>query len=92
MSPKLMYTSLAWSSSLTLTQQEQLERDQKRAYRIILDSAYNTYNDTAATIGLPRPDERHSVALRKLGVGLLHHLRHRHLLPPSEPSPARVMH
>ncbi|XP_050713416.1 uncharacterized protein LOC126996704 [Eriocheir sinensis] len=34
--PKLMYASPAWSSSLTLTQQQQLERVQKRAFRVIL--------------------------------------------------------
>ena len=40
--PKLMYASPVWSSSLTRTQQQQLESVQKRAYRIILGAAYTT--------------------------------------------------
>ncbi|MPC78037.1 hypothetical protein E2C01_072510 [Portunus trituberculatus] len=38
--PRLMYASLAWSSSLTSHQQQQLEDVQKRACMIILSPAY----------------------------------------------------
>lgn len=40
----------ALSSSLTLTQQQQLERVQKKACEVILDPVHNTYDDALTTI------------------------------------------
>ena len=88
--PKLMYASPAWSSSLTSTQQQQLESVQKRACRIILGPAYTTYDDALSTLSLPRLSARHREALEKLGRDLLHHPRLRHMLPPDAPRPARA--
>ena len=78
---------------VTLTQQRQLERVQKRACRIILGPAYNTYDDALPTLMLAM--RHHDQALRKFGMDLLHHPRHRHLLPPPAAAaptttPARV--
>lgn len=87
--PKLMYASPARSSSLTLTQQQQLERVQKRAFRVILGPDYHTYDIALTTLNLPRLSDRHQDALSKFGISLLHHPRHRHLLPPDAPSPIR---
>ncbi|XP_063854348.1 uncharacterized protein LOC135096624 isoform X4 [Scylla paramamosain] len=55
--PKLMYASPAWSSSLTHTQQLQLERVQKRACRVIFVPAYTTCDEALTTLSLfRRPD------------------------------------
>ncbi|MPC66826.1 hypothetical protein E2C01_060980 [Portunus trituberculatus] len=62
--PKLMYASPAWSSSLNLTQRQQLERVQKRAFRIILEPAYG---DALTCLSLPRLATRHQEALEKFG-------------------------
>ena len=88
--PKLMYASPAWSSSLTLTQQLQLERVQKRAFRVILGPEYTHYEDALATLCLPSLSNRHREALEKFGEGLLHHPRLRHLLPRDAPPPTRA--
>ncbi|XP_063886472.1 uncharacterized protein LOC135114506 [Scylla paramamosain] len=83
--PKLMYASPAWSSSLTHTQQLQLESVQKRACRVILGPAYTTYEEALTTLSLSRLSTRHREALEKFGRGLLHHPRLRHMLPPDAP-------
>ena len=80
--PKLMYASPAWSSSLGITQQRQLERVQKRACRTILGAAYTTYEDALTTLSLSSITERHHEVLRSFGANLLQHPRHRDLLPP----------
>ena len=88
--PKLMYASPAWSSSLNLTQRQQLERVQKRAFRVILGPAYRSYEDALTCLSLPRLASRHQEALDKFGEGLLRHPRLRHLLPPDVPPPVRA--
>ncbi|MPD01430.1 hypothetical protein E2C01_096957 [Portunus trituberculatus] len=88
--PKLMYASPAWSSSLNLTQRQQLERVQKRAFRVILGPAYRSSEDALTCLTLPRLATRHQEALEKFGEGLLHHPRLRHLLPQDVPLPARA--
>ena len=80
--PKLVYASPAWSPSLNITQLNQLERVQKRACRVILGSAYDTYNTALVSLNLPTLSERYQTALMKFGEGLLKNPRHRHLLPP----------
>ena len=88
--PTLMYASPVWSSSLTLTQKQRLERIQKRACRIILGPAYDGYDRALSTLSLPRLSERHREALGKFGENLLGHPRHRHFLPPDAPPPRRT--
>ncbi|XP_063860409.1 carnitine O-palmitoyltransferase 2, mitochondrial-like isoform X2 [Scylla paramamosain] len=88
--PKLMYASPAWSSSLTQTQQLQLESVQKRACRVILGPAYTTYEEALNTLKLSRLSTRYSEALEKFGRGLLNHPRLRSLLPPDAPRPTRA--
>ena len=65
--PKLMYASSAWSSSLNLSQQNQLEKVQKRASKIFLDLAFRDYASAPFTLCLPR------LSLRKFIEGLLKH-------------------
>ena len=89
--PKLTYASPAWSSSLNVTQQRQLERVQKRACRTILGTAYISYQDALTTLNLPSLTDRHHETLRTFGADLLHHPRHRHLLPPPAPRPPRAV-
>ena len=88
--PKLMYASPAWSSSLSLTQQLQLERVQKRACRTILGQAYTHYEDALSTLCLPSLSSMHRAALEKFGKGILHHPRVRQLLPPDAPPAPRA--
>ena len=88
--PKLMYASPAWSSSLTRTQQQQLESVQKRACRVILGAAYTTYEDALTTLSLPSLSSRHREALEKFGRGLLRHPRLREMLPPDVPRQTRT--
>ncbi|MPC13054.1 hypothetical protein E2C01_005775 [Portunus trituberculatus] len=88
--PKLMYAVPAWSSSLNLTQRQQLERVQKRAFRVILGPAYRFYKDALTCLSLPRLAIRHQEALEKFGEGLLHHPRLHHLLPSDVPPPAHA--
>ncbi|MPC86129.1 hypothetical protein E2C01_080945 [Portunus trituberculatus] len=57
--PRLMYASLVWSSSLTSTQQQQLEDVQKRACRIILGPAYTNYGHALTTLNLSTLASRH---------------------------------
>lgn len=84
-----MYTSRVWSSSLTLTQRQQLERVQKRAFRIILGPAYHIYDNALTNLSLSTLSGRQKDALRKFGDGLLHHPRHRHILPPDKLPPVQ---
>ncbi|XP_063856390.1 GTPase Obg-like [Scylla paramamosain] len=88
--PKLMYASPAWSSSLTQTQQLQLESVQKRACRVILGPAYTTYEEALNTLKLSRLSTRYSEALKKFGRGLLNHPRLRSMLPPDAPRPTHA--
>ncbi|MPC80310.1 hypothetical protein E2C01_074887 [Portunus trituberculatus] len=85
--PKLMYASTVWSSSLTCTQQQQLENVQKRACRIIIGPAYTDYDHALSTLNLPTLATRHQAALIKIGRGLLRHSRLRNLLPLNAPLP-----
>ncbi|XP_063877111.1 uncharacterized protein LOC135109616 isoform X2 [Scylla paramamosain] len=88
--PKLMYASPVWSSSLTQTQQLQLESVQKRACRVILGPAYTTYEEALNTLRLSRLSTRYREALEKFGRGLLNHPRLRNMLLPDAPRPARA--
>ncbi|MCP4985945.1 MAG: reverse transcriptase family protein [Colwellia sp.] len=85
--PTLTYASPVWSSSLTGTQKQQLERVQKRACRIILGPAYEGYSQALSTLTLPLLSDRFDEALKRLGNNLLSHNRHRHFLPPNAPNP-----
>ncbi|XP_045112270.1 uncharacterized protein LOC123505173 [Portunus trituberculatus] len=85
--PKLTYASPAWSSSLTLTQRRQLETVQKRACRLILGSNYTSYQDALHALKLNTLQDRHALLLEQMGRRLLHHPRHRDLLPPTAPRP-----
>ncbi|MPD07006.1 hypothetical protein E2C01_102847 [Portunus trituberculatus] len=51
--PTLMYVSPVWSSSLTCTQQQQMEDVQTRAWRIILSPAYTNYVHALPTLISP---------------------------------------
>ena len=85
--PKLTYASPAWSPSINRTQKQQLERVQKRAYRIILGAAYSSYQQALDTLGIQSLATRHQQLLWDFGKRLLTHSRHRDLLPPTIPIP-----
>ncbi|KAK3877796.1 hypothetical protein Pcinc_017526 [Petrolisthes cinctipes] len=85
--PKLTYASPAWSSSLSLTQQRQLERVQKRACRIIMGDRYTTYETALITLDLTSLTDSHTKLLKQFGERLISHPRHRHFLPDNNPNP-----
>ncbi len=87
--PKLSYASPAWSSSLTITLQQQLERVQKRAFRIILGPAYSGYDEALSTLNLPSLTTHYHNTLKNFATKLLHNPRHRNLLPPDNTKPTR---
>lgn len=88
--PTLTYGSQAWSSSLNLTQKQQLERVQKRACKIILGPDYNGYDNALSTLSLSKLSQQHQEALHKFGKKLLTHSRYRNFLPPYAPPPTRA--
>ena len=57
--PKLIYASPAWSPSLNITQHHQLEKIQKRAFRLILGPAYTDYESVLNTLNLLRLSIKH---------------------------------
>ncbi|KAK3869932.1 hypothetical protein Pcinc_024789 [Petrolisthes cinctipes] len=89
--PKLTYASPAWSSSLSLTQQRQLERVQKRACRIIMGDRYTTYETALITLDLTSLTDSHTKLLKQFGERLISHPRHRHFLPDNNPKPRHAM-
>lgn len=87
--PKLMYASPAWSSFLTLSQEQQVETVQRRAFRVIIGLDYHTYDHALPTLSVSRLADRHQDALRKFDNSLFLHFRHHFLLPPDAPPPTR---
>ena len=85
--PKLTYASPAWSSSLTATQSNLLEKVQKRACRIIMGPHYSTYQEALATLHLTSLAEHHKQTAQKFGHKLLNHPSHSDLLPSAAPPP-----
>ena len=85
--PKLTYASPTWSSSLNATQRKHLEKVQKRACKIILSPSYSTYQEALNTLTLSTLTDHHHDHICKFAKKLLHHPRHRLLLPPEIPSP-----
>ena len=89
--PKLTYASPAWSSSLNLTQHRQLEQVQKRACKIILGPNYTNYDDALHSLSLITLQRKHKSLLQRFAASLLHHPRHRNLLPPAVSRPRQSM-
>ena len=89
--PKLTYASPAWSSSLTVTQQRQLEKVQKRACKIILGTSYTTYDEALPILRLSTLQDHHLHLLKQFGLKLLNNPRHRRMLPPDAPPPTRAV-
>ncbi len=89
--PKLTYASPAWSSSLNITQKRQLERVQRRACRIMLGADYAGYDDALSTLNMPSLSQLYQNTLARFATSLLHHPRHRDLLPPAVPRPSRAL-
>ena len=89
--PKLTYSSPAWSSSLNITQIRQLEKVQERACRIMLGADYSGYTNALTTLKITTLSQVYQQNLSKFGSELLHHPRHRTLLPPAAPPPSRSL-
>ena len=88
--PKLTYASPAWSSSLTNTQKDSLEKVQKRACKIILSTSYTSYEVALHTLNLPSLSDTYQQNLTRFGLNLLNHPRHHNLLPSLAPQPSRA--
>ena len=87
--PKITYASPAWSSSLSNTQKDSLEKVQKRACKIILGSTYTSYDAALQALNMPPLCNVFHSNLERFGRKLLNHPLHRHLLPPPNPKAHR---
>ncbi|KAI8508752.1 hypothetical protein Bbelb_138510 [Branchiostoma belcheri] len=62
--PLLEYAAPVWNAALTNRQTVRLERDQKRACRIVLGRQYTSYPEALRTLELePLSDRRHNLCL-----------------------------
>ena len=88
--PSLTYASPAWSSSLSRTQKDSLEKIQKRACKIILGNTYTSYEAALDTLNIPTLSETYNINLASFGRKLMSHPVLRGLLPPPLSPPRRV--
>ena len=81
--PILEYASVVWHSSLTLKQNKDIERIQKRACRVILGHNYTSYDDAISSCNLDYLDVRREKLCLKFAEGLSSNYRTNHLIPPT---------
>ena len=79
----LEYAAPVWHAGLTQEQNTQLERIQKRCFRIILGNDYKSYENALGRLQSQTLFERRENLLLRFGKGLLANPAHRHLLPPT---------
>ena len=79
--PILEFGSPVWSSSLTVSQINDIERVQKRVIRCITYPNIISYGRELNNLGLPTLHDRREELLMKFGENLLKSSRHRDILP-----------
>ena len=79
----LEYAAPVWHPGLTEQQHEQIERVQKRCLRIILGSAYTTYDQALRRLKLTTLRSRRDLLTLRLGRSMLRSADHRDILPPA---------
>ena len=78
-------SAVVWHSSLTASQEMELERVQKVALRIILKKDYETYNQALKLTGLPTLKERRTQLCLGFAKKCLKSDRNRDLFPLRQP-------
>ena len=79
--PLLEFGAPVWSSSLTISQRDELERVQKRALRMISYPNFDHYCELLKLFKLDTLNDRRISILTRFGKCLLTSARHRHFLP-----------
>ena len=79
----LEYAAPVWHPGLTQAQHTQLERIQKRCFRIILGVNYMNYDNARALLNCDTLYQRREELTIRFGMNILKSPEHRHLLPPS---------
>ena len=79
----LEYAAPVWHPGLTKEQHHQLERIQKRCFRVILGQQYTTYAEALAQLNQQSLFDRRQMLTLRLGRSMLRSQRHRDLLPPT---------
>ena len=77
----LEYGVPVWHSSLTRKQSDQLERVQRRCFRIILGSAYLGYDEACERLGTTSLEKRRTQLCYRFAKGILKSEKHRAMLP-----------
>jgi len=81
--PSLEYAAPVWHSSITVKQQDMIERIQKRATKIILGPRYDTYEDSLIICNLKTLEERRRHLCKSFIDSLMTSEKFRAWLPPS---------
>ena len=79
----LEYAAPVWHPGLTQTQHYQLERIQKRCFRIILGNLYDCYDNALRVLNTQTLQARRDELTIRFGKSLLKSPSHRHFLPQS---------
>ena len=79
----LEYAAPVWHSSLTVAQDNQIERIQKRCLRIILGRDYADYPSAMLRLGIQSLSDRRKELTLRFARSLLRSPDHRNLLPPT---------
>ena len=81
--PLLEFAAPVWSSSITSSQKDNIERVQRRALRMIAFPQRMDYDQLLQTFNVQSLANRRTDLLITFGKSLLHSDRHRDLLPPT---------
>ena len=79
----LEYAAPVWHPGLTQAQHQQLERIQKRCFRIILGGTYHNYDNALQQLNTKSLQNRREDLTIGFGKSLLKSSQHRHFLPPT---------
>ena len=80
----LEYCCVVWHSSLTMAQNNSIERVQKVCLKIILGDKYHEYNTALSICGLETLENRRENLCLKFGVKCSKSEKHKHLFPKNK--------
>ena len=87
--PILEFASPVWTSSLTVSQTNEIERVQKRAIRFMTYPNIMPYERELVNLGLPSLTDRRNELLINFGESLLKSSRHRDIVPQTRQNVTR---
>ena len=79
----LEYAAPVWHPGITQEQRHNIEKIQRRSFRIILQQDYESYEQALARLGQQTLHQRREMLTLRLARGILRSPIHRDLLPPS---------